>query len=441
MSDRGRRQWLLALCLNLSAAAANAQLRIEVTSGVVDPIPVAVAPLVAADAETLAALGTLDLAGIIRRDLESSGRFRALAPERMPADTSGSAALIAADWRARGVDYLVRGRVSREGLAGFAIDYELVGALVGQTLITERVVTPNQTSAWRNAAHRVADRVYERILGVRGAFATRVAYVSVDGAPPTQSYQLIVADADGEGPRVVLESRQPLMSPAWSPDGEWLAYVSFESGAAAIYVQQLRTGERRRVSARVGVNGAPAWAPDGQRMALTLSGSSGNLDLYLLELASQKLTRLTDDLAIDTEPVWSPDGVTLYFTSDRAGAPQVYRMRPGSSERPQRVTFGVGYAARPRVSPDGRQLAFVTRESGAFRIAIQELESGQVRTLTRGRLDESPSFAPNGALLIYAGRERGAATLATVSVDGLTGQRLRADRGEVRDPAWGPFAR
>jgi TolB protein len=279
------------------------------------------------------------------------------------------------------------------------------------------------------------------VLGVRGAFATRIAYVSVDGVPPSQRYQLIVADSDGEGARVILESKQPLMSPAWSPDGEWLAYVSFEARASAIYVQRLRTGERRRVSARRGINGAPAWSPDGTRLALTLSGSGGNLDLYVLELASQALTRLTEDPGIDTEPTWAPDGASIYFTSDRSGGPQVYRMAPAPGDRPRRVTFTGSYNARPRISPDGTQLAFVTLEGGGYKVAIQDLANGANRVLSKGRFDESPGFAPNGALLIYAGRERGQGMLATVSADGLITQRLKSDRGEVREPAWGPFLR
>ena len=327
-----------------------------------------------------------------------------------------------------------------QGAGVVTIEFELVNVLTGQVVLAERVTSAGSgTSALRNAAHRVSDQVYQRILGIRGVFATRIAYVSVDGRPPNQKFQLIVADADGEGARIVLESRQPLMSPAWSNDGNWLAYVSFEGRVSSVFVQQVRSGERRRVSARVGINGAPSWSPDDRRLALTLSGSSGNLDVYTLDLGTQALTRITDDPGIDTEPVWSRDGRALYFTSDRSGAPQIYRLTLAAGEKPRRLTFGSGYAARPRLSPDGRLLAMVTLEGGAYRIAIQPAEGGSATVLSRGRVDESPSFAPNGALLIYAGRERGQGVLATVSSDGLTTQRLKADRGEVREPAWGPF--
>jgi TolB protein len=205
-------------------------------------------------------------------------------------------------------------------------------------------------------------------------------------------------------------------------------------------VQRVRSGERRLVSARVGVNSAPAWSPDGNRLALTLSGSTGNLDLFTLDLRTQVLTRLTEDPAVDTEPLWSPDGKSIYFTSDRAGSAQIYRLDPGSPQRVQRVTFNVPYAARPRLSPDGRKLAFITSEGKNFRIAVLDLASGTVSLLSRGTLDESPSFAPNGAIIIYSGRDGPVGTLATVSVDGQVTQRLKSEQGEVREPVWGPFA-
>jgi TolB protein len=248
-----------------------------------------------------------------------------------------------------------------------------------------------------------------------------------------------VADADGENHKVIVESTQPIMSPAWSPDGQWLAYVSFENRVSGVYLQTVRTGERRLVSARVGVNGAPAFSPDGQRLALTLSGSGGNLDVWLLDLASQQLTRLTEDPAVDTEANWSPDGKSIYFTSDRAGGPQVYKLDVAQHQRVERITFGSGYNARPRVSPDGKKLAFVTREGSAYRIGVQDLASGTVSVLSHGSLDESPSFAPNGASIIYAGRDGAVGTLQIVSVDGLVTQRLN-DVGEVREPVWGPFS-
>jgi len=216
--------------------------------------------------------------------------------------------------------------------------------------------------------------------------------------------------------------------------------VSFEQKKSAVYVQKVRSGERRQVSARAGINGAPAWAPDGKRLALTLGGTSGNPDIYVLDLGTQQLTRITDDPSIDTEAVWAPDGKSLYFTSDRAGGPQIYRIGTNPGDRPKRISFGGSYNARPRVSPDGSQIAMVTLDGNAYRIAVQDA-NGSARVLSKGRLDESPSFAPNGAMLIYSGSERGVGVLQTVSVDGLTGTKLKSDQGDVREPTWGPFQR
>jgi TolB protein len=437
----GRRRHRRSLALGLLCAVlalqpwrpARAVLQIDITQGVTDPIPIAVVPF----ARAVPADGGFDVAAVVQHDLEGSGRFRATARRDMLTQPTRAADVQAASWHAAGNDYVVVGRLGADASGGLTIDFDLVNVLTGQRLGGQRISATAATL--RNGAHRVADFIYEKILGTRGAFATRIAYVAVDGRPPAQHFQLIVADADGENARIVLDSHQPIMSPAWSADGEWLAYVSFENRVSAVYVQRVRTGERRQVSARVGVNGAPAWSPDGRRLALALSGSSGNLDIYLLDLATQQLTRLTNNPAIDTEPAWSVDGRGLYFTSDRAGGPQIYRLELVDPARVQRVSFGAAYNARPRVSPDGRMLAFVTREDGRFRIAIQDLGSGTVRSLSGGSLDESPSFAPNGAMLIYASHEGGRGALATVSIDGLVSQRLKSDQGDVREPVWGPF--
>lgn len=426
---------LLAAAAALSGAeGTHAQLKIEITSGVTDPIPIAVVPFARPDSTS----ATADVAEIIQRDLEGSGRFRGMARAQMRMTPTRAADVVAADWRAIGNDYVVVGRVSPVAGGQLAVDFELLNALNGQQLASQRFSGP--PNALRDAAHRVSDVIYEKILGVRGAFATRIAYVSVDAQPPAQRYQLIIADADGENPRVVLESHQPIMSPAWSPDGEWLAYVSFENKKSSIYVQQVRTGERRQVSARAGINGAPAWSPDGRKLALTLGGSNGNPDIFVLDLASQQLTRITDDPAIDTEAVWAADGHSLYFTSDRAGGPQIYRIGFAPGEHPKRITFGSTYSARPRISPDGTQLVMVTLDQSNYRIGVQDLASGTVRVLSRGALDASPSFAPNGAMIIYSSTEHGQSVLQRVSLDGLTAQRLKSEQADVREPVWAPFS-
>jgi TolB protein len=416
----------------LALKPAHAELQIEVTSGVRDPVPIAIVPFAHVPAD-----GGFDVAAVVEHDLSGSGRFRALARERQPGTPTRAEDVAASTWKGVGSDYVVVGRVSALDGGNVAVDFDLVSALTGSKVATQRFTgTP---AALRNAAHKVSDAVYQKILGVRGAFATRIAYIAVDGVPPSQTYQLIVADADGANPHLILESRFPLMSPSWSPDGQWLAYVSFETKHSAVYVQLVRSGERRQVSARAGVNAAPEWSPDGHKLALTLGGSGGNPDIFVLDLASQDLTRITDDPSIDTEPVWSPDGRSLYFTSDRAGSPQIYQIAATAGAHPKRVTFTGNYNARPRISPDGSQLAMVTLDSGNYRIAIQDLANGAVRVVSRGHLDESPSFAPNGATLIYSEREGSHGSLATVGADGLTGLRLKAPHGEVQAPAWGPF--
>lgn len=433
MNPRMKKLSAILLLLAFAASPAFAQLRLTITSGVTDPIPVAVVPF----ARAVPADGGLDVAQVIQRDLESSGRFKGMARTDMVFLPTTAADVDAAGWKQQRVDYVAVGRVSALADGQVRIDAELINVLTGQRVFGPNVTT--QPTNLRNAAHRIADALYEKIIGVRGAFATRIAYVSVDGKPPTQRYELYVADADGANRVRILASPLPIMSPAWSPDGEWLAYVSFERRVSAIFVQHRRSGKKTMVSARAGINAAPSYSPDGKKLALTLSGSNGNLDVYLLELATGQLTRLTDDPGIDTEAVFTPDGSAIYFTSDRSGNPQIYRLTPGSSERPKRVTFTGAYNARPRVSPDGKQLAVLTLDDGAYRIGVQDLTNGTLTVLSKGRQEESPSFAPNGAMLIFAGRERGQGVLQTVSVDGQISARLDADAGEVREPVWGPF--
>jgi TolB protein len=433
MSDCMKKLAFLILAAMGLAGPAFAQLKLTITQGVTDPIPIAIVPF----ARAVPADGGLDVASVVQRDLESSGRFKGMPRTDMINTPTSATQVDAAAWKQMRNDYVVVGRLGSTPAGDVTVDAELVNVLNGQTVFVKQWTA--RPANLRNTAHRVADAIYKAILGVPGAFATRIAYVSVDGKAPNQHYQLIIADADGENPRTILQSDRPLMSPAWSADGEWLAYVSFERRVSAVYVQQVRTGKRSMVSARAGINGAPAWSPDGRKLALTLSGNNGNLDIYLLDLGSQALTRLTEDPGIDTEASFAPDGSGIYFTSDRSGSPQVYRMGLVGGDRPRRVTFTGTYNARPRVSPDGKQLAVLTLDDGAYRIAIQDLATNTVQVLSKGRQDESPSFAPNGAMVILAGRERGQGVLQTVSIDGQTSFRLNADAGEVREPVWGPF--
>ncbi|HEX9208055.1 MAG TPA: Tol-Pal system beta propeller repeat protein TolB [Steroidobacteraceae bacterium] len=423
---------VLWLCAGsgLWAGAAQAQLRLDITQGVRDAVPIAVVPFGGQGDG-----GTGDVAAIVANDLQLSGRFKPLERRDMVTRPTTGAAIRFEDWRLLRSDFIVVGRVEPDA-AGLGVTFELFNVQTGQPLLSQRLVTNER--GLRATAHRIADLVFERLTGIPGAFSTRIAYVTVDGRPPTQRFRLVVADADGYGPRTIMESSEPIMSPAWSPDGQSLAYVSFEGKASAVYVQRLATGERRRVSARSGINGAPAWSPDGGKLALTLS-RDGNLDLYVLDLGTQGLTRITTDGAIDTEPEWSRDGSSLYFTSDRAGSAQVYRVGIGSPQDVQRLTFTNGYNARPRLAPDGQSLALVTLDRGAYRIAMFDLKTRNLRVLTDGQQDESPSFAPNGAAVIYATRAGQRGALAMVSSDGRFQQRLSSDTGDVREPVWSPY--
>jgi TolB protein len=429
------RWWLPLLLFTLAVARADAQLTVQILRGMAESVPIAVVPL-AWDAPGAA---PYDVAATVQADLGRSGRFRPLPRDQMLEFPHDAAGVEVANWRMLKVDYVVVGQLSPLPDGRFELRYELVQAATGERLLGATL--PADRGALKLASHRVSDAIYERILGVRGAFSTRIAYVAVDGSAGARGYRLVVADADGANERVAFESPQPILSPAWSPDGRELAYVSFHSGLPAVYVQTLRTGERARVSAYSGINGAPSFSPDGSQLALALSRRDGNVDIYLLTLASKELRRLTDDPAIDTEPAWTPDGRSIYFTSDRAGAPQVYWLGLGADERPRRITFDGSYNARPRVSPDGRELAVVTQDRGAYRIAAVDAERGTLRVLSNGRLDESPSWAPNGADVIYATREGGRGVLAIVAADGRVQQRLAASAGEVREPAWSPFPR
>ena len=318
------------------------------------------------------------------------------------------------------------------------ITYELYNVLTKQRLLGFQI-NANRPGL-RSAGHQIADAVFEKSLGIRGAFSTRIAYISVLGHLPDKTFQLIVADADGENPRVVMQSREPLMSPSWSPDGSSLAYVSFEDRLPSVFVQTLKTGDRRVVSAHAGVNQAPAWLPDGKKLALVLSTRDGNLDVYVLDLATQVLSRVTDDPGIDTEPQWSKDGQSFTSPPIGRGGRRSIRSESDQGDKPRRLTFQGSYNARPRVSPDESQLAFVTQEDGGYRIATLDLRGrGDVQVLTKGHFDVSPSFAPNGAVLIYASRDKGRGVLALVSADGRVQQRLVSSEGELQEPAWAPF--
>jgi TolB protein len=418
--------------LLLGALPVQAQFVVEVTQGQTQAIPIAIVPF--ASPEVTAT--SFDVSQLVSDDLARSGRFRTMDRKDMIEQPHSGANVNFDDWKRLNNDYMVVGQLTPVG-DHYQIVFEVFNVLTRQRILGYQI-NANKPGL-RIAAHQVADMVFEKILGIRGAFNTKIAYISVLGHLPNRTYQLIVADADGENPRTVTESKEPLMSPAWSPDGQSLAYVSFEQRVSTIYLQMLKTGERKRLSAHAGVNQAPAFSPDGKKLALTLSTRDGNLDVYVLDIDSQALIRVTDDPGIDTEPQWSKDGQSLYFTSDRAGGPQIYKVAARAGEKPKRLTFQGGYNARPRVSPDESQLTFVTQAEGGYRIAVMDMKRNDMQVLTRGPTDVSPSYAPNGAVILYASRDKGRGVLALVSSDGHVQQRLATSEAELQEPAWAPF--
>jgi TolB protein len=425
---------LPVIALVLFCVQSRAALVVEITKGQADAIPIAIVPFSSPEA----AAASFDVAQLVSDDLAHSGRFKTTDRKDMIEQPHTGAAISFDDWRRLRNDYIVVGQMQPQGQDRYTITFEIYNILTHQRLLTYEI--NSNKAGLRHASHQAADVVFEKILGIRGAFATRIAYISVLGTLPHRVYRLIVADTDGENWHIVKDSNEPLMSPAWSPDGQSLAYVSFDGRLPSVYVQVLKTGELQRVSARAGVNQAPAWSPDGKKLALTLSTRDGNLDIYVLDLATQALTRITDDPGIDTEAQWSKDGQSLYFTSDRSGGPQIYRVGTQSGDKPRRLTFQGSYNARPRLSPDESQMAFVTQEDGGYRIATMDLRGGgEVQVLTRGHFDVSPSYAPNGAQIIYASRDHGHGVLESVSADGRVQVRLVSSEGELQEPAWGPF--
>ncbi|MBL8347648.1 MAG: Tol-Pal system protein TolB [Rubrivivax sp.] len=376
------------------------------------------------------ALAGVAVSQVVRANLERSGVFRHV-PTNEPLDERSLVRL--PDWRAKGTDALVAGSVARLADGRFDLRYKLWDTIKGEELLGRSAVVP--AADLRLAAHRISDEIYQQLTGERGVFATRIAYVVKAGA----RYTLHVTDADGEGGHVALASPQPIISPAWSPDGRQLAYVSFEDQKAVVWVQDLTTGERRRVANFRGSNSAPAFSPDGRTLAVALA-REGLTQIYSMPVEGGNPTRLTKSNAIDTEPVFSADGRTLYFVSDRGGGPQIYRMG-ASGGNPERVTFNGNYNISPTLSPDGKALAFITRQGGAFRVSLLEMDTGAVRQLSDTTEDERPSFAPNGRLLVYATRLRGADVLMTTTLDGKIKSRLIVSSGDVREPCWGPFGR
>ncbi|MEW6688841.1 MAG: Tol-Pal system beta propeller repeat protein TolB [Pseudomonadota bacterium] len=420
------RRLIAAIVLLGAAFSAPAQLQIEITGAGAQRIPIAIVPFAGEGALAPA------ISSVVRSDLDRSGLFRTLeVPAFNPPPTEASNVNYA-EWRARLADAVVLGSVAARPDGRFEIRFKLFDAVKGADLSGVAYTLSREQA--RTTAHRIADFIYEKLTGEKGVFSTRIAYVVKRGT----RFELQIADADGAGEETALVSHEPIISPAWSPDGRRLAYVSFENKKPVVYVHSLADGKRQAVANFKGSNSAPAWSPDGRTLAVVLSVDGGS-QIYLINAdGSGPRRRISDSGSIDTEPVFSPDGQSLFFTSDRGGSPQIYRM-PASGGPAQRVTFEGGYNVSPRISPDGRSLAYVTRTGGRFQVAVLDLASRQTQTLTDSDKDESPSFAPNGRMILLATVNAGRGVLSAVSVDGRIKQRVPYAGGDVREPAWGPF--
>ncbi|MEQ1590931.1 MAG: Tol-Pal system beta propeller repeat protein TolB [Thiobacillaceae bacterium] len=403
---------------------AQAGMEIQVIGGASNKIPVAMVPFQGTANQPKPSL--TDIAG---DDLNRSGQFRLIEPAggQQPSEPGQIDYKL---WRGKGSEAMVIGQVNSLPGGRYDIQFRLIDALK-QTQIAGYSYNIS-SEQWRATAHTIADVVYEKLTGLKGAFGSRIAFVQKRG----KRFELRVADADGENPRTVVRSNEPIISPVFSPDGSRLVYVSFEDKKPVVYLQSLRDGSRRQVAAFKGSNSAPAWYPDGNHLAVVLTRDEAS-QIYRINADGSGVTRLTQGGNIDTEPVFSPDGQTLYFTSDRGGSPQVYRM-PASGGEARRVTFEGNYNVSPAISPDGKLLAFIRREGGRFQVTLQDLASGQTRTLTDSAHDESPSFSPNGQSVLYATVLNGRGILGTVSIDGKTRARLSESGTDAREPAWSP---
>ncbi len=417
-------------CAMVMAAPLRAELLIEITAGRDNPTAIAVVPF------AWSGWGSApeDAALVVQEDLRRSGQFAPVARADMLGLPTRESEVYYRDWRATEVEYLLIGRVS--GATTMNVEYELFDVFKQERILGGQFSGPKDDL--RMLAHRVSDAVYKQLTGIRGAFATQIMYVAVTqrvGANDT--FRLMQADADGARESVILESDEPILSPTWAPNGREVAYVSFETGRPAIYRHDLVSGEREQLTNFKGINSAPSWSPDGNSLALVLS-KDGSPDIYVMDLASRDLRRVTRHYAIETEPSWMPDGRTLLFTSDRGGRPQIYKVdiKTGQTER---VTYEGRWNARATLAADGRTMALVSQRDSRFHVAVQDLQTNRMQVLTATELDESPSVAPNGSMLLYATKYDGRGILAAVSVDGGVRFRLPLREGDVREPAWSPY--
>ncbi|MCK9283112.1 MAG: Tol-Pal system beta propeller repeat protein TolB [Rhodocyclaceae bacterium] len=422
-----RIRFLATLALAAVSASASAQLSVEITGAGANRIPIAIANF---EGERIVSQA---LVSVVRADLERSGVFRLIEPGAAP--LGETVALNYGDWRSRTVDGVVVGSVLPLAEGRYDTRFRLHDVPKQALLVAQGLAHASTPYQLRATAHRMADTIYEKLTGEPGVFSTRIAYV----VKSTGRYELQIADADGANPQAALASREPIISPTWSPDGNKLAYVSFEAKKPVVWVHDLASGRRHVAANFKGSNSAPAWSPDGKALAVVLT-KDGSSQIYTVRVDGSGATRLASSPGIDTEPRYSPDGAWIYFTSDRGGSPQIYRI-PASGGAAERITFNGSYNVTPRPSPDGKSLAFISREGGRFQLTLMDLSSRQTQILTDSVKDESPSFAPNGRMILYASESGGRGVLAAVSSDGSVKQRLSIQAADVREPAWGPFVK
>ena len=410
---------------------ASAQLTIEITQGRDNPTSIAIVPF----GWQGSGVAKEDVASIVEADLERTGQFTPVERGDMLGMPTEKSEVFFRDWRALNVDYLLVGQLVATS-TGFAARYQLFDVYTQQLVLDGNA--GGGADDLRGIAHQVSDAVYEKLTGIRGAFSTQLLYVSaIQRGEGEYTYRLLLSDVDGAREQVIFKSDAPILTPAWAPNGEDIAYVSFETTRPAIYTYNLRTKVRTQMTNFKGLNGAPAWSPDGKKLAMVLS-KDGSPDIYVMEVATKKLQRVTRHFAIDTEPSWLPDGNSLVFTSDRGGKPQIYQVTLANGYE-ERLTFEGSYNARARVVPGGQGIIMVHRSVDQYHIALQDIERGTITVLTETDLDESPSISPNGAMLLYATKHNGKGILAAVSLDGGVKFRLPSRFGDVREPSWSPY--
>ena len=426
---------LILLCVSFSAQA---ELSIQITQGVDNPIPIAIVPFAWEGSGVLSE----DVSEIVTNDLQQVGEFRALSPGNMLSLPNEENEVFFRDWRVLAQDYLLVGKINRApGSQLVQVQYEFFD--INRELKLAGEVLTGSVAQLRDIGHEISNVVFELVTGTRGAFTTQILYiVSEEMAPGQTVFRLEKADYDGQRAQVLLESNEPIMSPSWSPNGQDIAYVSFETSLPRIYTQNIATGQRRQITNYPNINSSPVWSPDGTRLAMVLS-KDGSPDIYVQDLLSNELIRVTDHPAIDTEPSWSRDGSSIVFMSDRTGQPQIYQMEVGASSfNVERLTYDCFQCMKGQFLPDGVNLVHVrreTRQSPNYQISILNVETLRVITLTDTSLDESPSVAPNGSMIMYATKFAGRGVLDAVSIDGRVKFRLPSSQGDVREPAWSPF--